>query len=104
VRGIRYSQLSGFKFYLIGGLVASIPYLLAAPLIFAIPDFSIAIFCGAMILSTVLGYWEDRQEFKAGKTNSPEWKAWDNLRDQASLWDFLSLMIFFDSSKETKQD
>ncbi len=103
VRGTRYSQLSGFRFYFVSGLVAGIPYLLAASFILVIPNFSVGIFGGAMLLSMALLSWEDWREFKAAKAGSPEWKEWDSLKKQAGLRDILSLLVFFDGSKKTKQ-
>ncbi len=106
VRGIRYSQLSGFRFYLINGLVQGILLFLAATLIIVRlgHDYFLELFIGAMFLSMVLGHWESWQERKADKAGSPKWKEWDNLRKQTSFRDRLLSLIFFDGSKKTKQD
>jgi CHASE2 domain-containing sensor protein len=82
---VRAYRLSGYRFYLITGLIVSIPYFFLALVFYYSPGYSIIPFLLVIVVSRLGLEWGMDQEEKAGRDDPERWKVWQ-ARTSAQNW------------------
>jgi hypothetical protein len=82
--GYRYYKLSGFSFFLIGGLWIGIPFLAVAALLIFLPSRSLGVWQYSPLVIWLAAFpWRGWQETKARRRYPEKWSRWLKKLDRS---------------------